>query len=276
MPLIDDIGAIPFSAKKQTITVKNYGTPAFTFSAAIIESIAGLCAECDWTIVQGRSASTVIYYPTGFPSFPGFTSGACGCAGNTVTIVTPMAAYGYSPYVAGQTPVGTTCHQYPLGTTALGSLENLALAISGTSPYNAAAFALLAGGYIITLEAKTTGPANNYDQVLVDGRFGTTNGNTMGGGYILQSNGSSVYQVTITGQYGFGSSHVVEIDVSMTGGPGGVVSYSIDGQRSEEHLIVANPFSFALFDGVGAQDFAVFSPTSSAAEGFDEIGRAHV
>lgn len=262
MPLIDDIGVVPYSAKKGSSKILSQPR----FSAAIIEALKIQLVACGWTLVDALPATATIEYPTGFPFSLG-GSGLAGCGGSAVVITTPFARFRYCPYEPGQTPVGVGCFQFPYGATGADSLANLCTAISSTSPYNAV---LNLAGNVITLTSKTLGPFSNFDGVAADGRFGVTGGTTIGGGYTLESVGTSPYSVTLTGVFGFFAQQEVGLTFSL--GPSGSVGtafYPLPTIGVLQYVIAANPYSFAIFDGVSPfNSLAAFAPCIPTSEGF--------
>jgi len=271
MPLIDNIGVVPYSAKKGSSKVRSQPM----FASAIIEALKTQLVACGWTLAEAIPASATIEYPLGFPFSLG-GSGLVGCGGTTVIITTPFAQFRYCPYQPGQTPVGIGCFQFALGATGIDSLANLCTVISATSPYNAT---LNLAGNVITLTSKIVGPFSNFDLVSADGRFGVTGGNIDGGGYTLESVGSSPYSVNLLGTFGIGIPPPMVVQMNFTLGPSGTqgtVSYNL-GIGASEYTVVANPYSFAIFDGVDPfNSLAAFAPCVPTSEGFTEAYCAFV
>lgn len=271
MPLIDDIGAVPFSTQKQFTTVKSEPAPGSTFCGDTIEALRTALLAAGWNQLQALRPAGRIVYPFGFPATSAMGSGVVGCGASWVVITTALKSYRYSSYILGQSTSGGDCSQFPLASTPGGSLANLAMAITLTSPYTAT-LTLQPDGitYVIDLVAKVAGPPSNYDSVVGDGRFGIGSGAIVGGGYQFESVGSSYYQVTITGQIGVAGEQVIGFGVNL--GPGGstqTVSYFVGTNSVAEFSIAANPYSFAMFDGVNpVHSIAVLSPDISTAEGF--------
>ncbi len=266
MPLIDDISVVPYSTKKGVSQVRSTGS---RFSAAIIEALKEQLVACGWNLTGSQGAVGTVSYPTGCPYTAGTGTGLVGCSGTWVAITTPFAVYRYCSYVPGQTPVGVGCFQFPLGTTPAGSLANMCTVISATSPY-IATLQTIGGILVVVLTAKLLGPSGNFDAISADGRFGVGSENTSGGGYTLSSVGTSPYSVTMTGIFGFGTEE--DVLFSFTLGPSGhtgPAAYALGTSGVSDYTIVANPYSFAIFNGTDAlHSLAAFAPCIPTAEGF--------
>lgn len=267
MPLIDDIAVVPYSAKKGTAQIP----PSTTFAADLMTAMAQLLVACGWNLLDTLPASNVIEYPFGFAFAPGTGSGVQGCTGNWLVINTPTVSYRFSSYSPGWTTVPGPCIFFQLGTTPAASLANLALAISTYTPYNAVL--TVSPTLLITITAKVAGPDRNFDTIAADGRYGVTSGLTAGGGYVVQSVGTSPYAVTVTGQLVGVNTEGVQFDFAI--GPTtptdlvGTVTYKLATNGANPYTVVANPYSFAAFDGSSIQNsLAVFAPCIPTAEGF--------
>jgi hypothetical protein len=250
-PLIDDVGVIPFSTKKGSRVVINDPAITSTFCTDVIGAYYGLLLQCGWTVVSAQKATATIEYPLGFPFTSSTGTGDCGCSAGWVVIHTPIADYVYCSYVPGQTPVGVSCTMFPLDTTALGSLTNLALAISLTSPFDAVVSSILPTGYQITLTANQAGPGSNFATVAADGKFGVTDGTFFGGGYTFASTGPIPYQVRMYGVPGLtGDEQRLAMDFAFDTGviPLGGCQYVLSTINVGQYTLFANPYSFGLID----------------------------
>lgn len=267
MGLIDNIGAVPFSASKAFSSVITQPK----FSAWTIEMVKDTLVSAGWTLSSSLPATTTISYPTGFPSFAGTGSGVVGCGGNALVITTATRSFRFCPYVAGQSPngAGGPCIQFALGTSPSASLTNLCGAISTTPGLPYTATLTTSPELVITLTANTAGPFSNFDTVVADGRFGTTNGTILGGGYVLASTGPSPYSFAIYGQVGV-DEQGIQFDFTMgPSGHTGICSYYLGTNGVIEYNVAANPYSFALFDGVTSlRSIASFAPDVLTSEGF--------
>lgn len=267
MSLIDDIGFVPFSASKAFGSIQS----PTQFSAWTIQKVKDTLVAGGWTLTSTLPASTTVSFPFGYPGATGTTgSGPVGCGGSVVVITTPTQTFRYCPYYPGATPngAGGPCVQFPLGNSTIASLENLCSAINGSStPYTATL--TTSPTLYITLTANTAGPFSNFDQVTADGAFALTPGTVVGGGYLLASNGPSPYTVAVYGQVGV-SEDGIQFDFTV--GPSmdtGVVSYYLGTNGVIQYNVAANPYSFALFDGVTPlRSIAAFAPDVLTSEGF--------
>lgn len=267
MPLIDNIAVVPFSAKKGVVKVD----PSPTFSADLIGATVDHLVACGWNLLSAIAASNVIEYPFGFAFAPGSSSGVQGCSGNWLVINTPGVSYRFSSFSPGWTTIAGSCIFFELGLSPAASLANLALAITATTPYNAVL--TVSPTLLITITAKVPGPGRNFDTVAGDGRYGVTSGLTAGGGYVVQSVGTSPYTVTLTGQLVGVNTQGAQFDFAI--GPTtptnlvGTVTYKLGTTGGSPYTVVANPYSFAMFDGQNIQEsLAVFAPCIPTAEDF--------
>jgi hypothetical protein len=264
-PLIDNLATVPYSTKKGAVRV----LPSGTFSADLINALAQFLPFCGWTLANILTPTCIISYPFGFTFAPGSGSGIQGCSGNWVVINTPTKSYRFSSYSPGWTTSPGNCIFFELGSTPALSLASLCAAITAYTPYTAT---LTGSGpaYVVTLTANLPGPTRNFDTVAADGRYGITSGLVTGGGFTLDSVGSSPYSVDLIGDLVGVNTQGVRFNFilgpSLSSGP---ANFVIETDGSSAMNVVADPYSFALWDeGNNNNSIASFAPCVPTSEGF--------
>lgn len=273
MPLIDDIGAIPFSNQKALGVFPDNPPPGLTYCAFLIESIKNQLVATGWTLADSLPATAEVVYPAGYIGASPGSSGTVGCSANVLEIRTPQFIYDWCAYAPGEGTAPGPCAFFELGTTGFVSIQNLAAAVELPTDGNGNqlwdAVATVSDDVItLTITSHTPGPAMNFLPVQGDGRFGVSTGALLGGGYLLESTGESPYSLRITGSFGTGGSQALIFEIIA--GPGAVrtIQYVLPTTTSQ-YYFASNPYSFAIWDGVtAANSLGVFAPDIPTSEGF--------
>ncbi len=229
--------------------------------ANVINAFADLLPAVLWTQTDSLFATGRIDYPLGLaPTVDGGTvtpKSVAGCRPYPFATIGPVV---FTPYDPGreQPPPFPTCVMFPMDTTSIGTLNNLATAISDNTPFNAVASS---GPLRVTITAKLAGPNYNWYACIGDGAYGVGTGFITGGGYEFTSKAEAA--ASVGGVVGNVAQYKVQI-LSADRGEGiiiyfdftantGTASYGLSSAGSpgpdiDYYAIVANPYSFGIRD----------------------------
>lgn len=260
--LIDTL-SVHYSGSVANTTITNPTTRRF------IHAWRGLLTSVGWTEIAGLFATGSVTFPLGAPISAGATvlpKAVVGCNAYPGFVAIGDYAFTlYDPYT--ETPATVTaCAMVEMGLTYSQTLQNVADAITATTPWDAVLTSNSSVSFTINLTAKTAGPDWNYIDIRSSG-FASGAGRTSGGGYLLESsgdNGAAVYQCAVTNANDGGA-----MDNYLAGNL--LFDFTLNGQHMRYQLldasqgtkgfmgslgvgavdaytIIANPYGFAVFD----------------------------
>jgi hypothetical protein len=165
-------------------------------SANVIETWKDTLTSVGWTLTTALSANGAIVFPFGLPITTG--TGSLTTTANCLTNPPIMGVNGinfsfYNPVSAVPAP-NVDCVMVPAGTTSDISLANLAVAVSGATPYTA--FGV--GSWTLSMVADAGGGFLNFPRVPTDGRWAEGSPIICSGGYKLTSEGVNASQFSTT------------------------------------------------------------------------------
>ena len=231
---------------------------------SVIEAVKDLLVSVGWA-EDGLFASATVSYPLGAPIVPVETPvipPTVVCCGNTFLSVGQTAFVGYNPY--SEAPCTTSaCAFFEWGTSAAGTLANLAMAITGDE-YVASVQDDGGGAFSLIITAFSPGPLLNLVPVVGDGEWGV--GEPFGGGGYSMRSSTTANTGYSCSQYGFDLTSGPTYVELVFGGQPLVFDFNINGVTdaaqyvldcsASQYVLVANGSILAMFSADVSEDRA--------------------